>query len=186
MKQANVSAQIVEPYAEALMSLAKEQNLTEQFGGNVNFILELLQSSTELQDFFTNPFVNAESKKSVLRQLAQSEVHPLFLNFLMLLVDRRRIFALEGVCQQFRVLLRELNNTVLAEVTSTLELTEEQRNAVIQKVQAMTSAASVELETKIDPSLIGGVVIKIGSQVLDASIRGQLRRIGVSLLSATA
>jgi F-type H+-transporting ATPase subunit delta len=72
----------------------------------------------------------------------------------------------------------------LADVTSTIELNEAQRQAVIQKVKEMTQAAEVDLDTKIDPDLIGGVIIKIGSQVLDASIRGQLRRIGVSLLNA--
>jgi F-type H+-transporting ATPase subunit delta len=104
----------------------------------------------------------------------------------MLLIDRRRIFLLEAICRQYRVLLRQIKNTVLAEVTATLELNDAQRDAVIQKVKALTSASEVELEVKIDPELIGGVIIKVGSQVLDASIKGQLRRIGISLLSATA
>jgi F-type H+-transporting ATPase subunit delta len=148
--------------------------------------LGTLAASSELKDFLVNPFIKADSKKQVLRQLFEAQVQPYFFSFLMLLIDRRRIFLLEGICQQYRVLLRQLKNTVLAEVTSTLELTEMQRDAVIQKVKAMTNAAEVELEVKIDPDLIGGVIIKVGSQVLDASIKGQLRRIGISLLSATA
>ena len=67
---------------------------------------------------------------------------------------------------------------------SAVEVTEAQQQAVREKVQAMTSARSVELSTKLDPDLIGGVIIKVGSQVVDASLRGQLRRIGIRLSSA--
>ncbi len=185
MKQTSANAGMIEPYAEALMSLAQAQNLTDQFGENVSMTLGLIESSPELGDFLINPFIQADSKKAVVRQLFESEVQPYFLNFLLLLVDRRRIFLVEGICKQYRVLLRKLKNAVLAEVTSTIELSDSQRESVIQKVKELSSAAEVELETKIDPDLIGGVVIKVSSQVLDASIRGQLRRIGVSLLNAS-
>jgi F-type H+-transporting ATPase subunit delta len=185
MKQSAASAGMIEPYAEALMSLAEAQNLTSQFGENANAVLETLASSTELGEFLVNPFTKADSKKAVVRQLFESQVQPYFLNFLLLLVDRRRIFLLEGICRQYRVLLRKLSNTVLAEVISTIELSDSQRGSVIQKVKEMSQATEVELETKIDSELIGGVIIKVGSQVLDASIRGQLRRIGVSLLNPT-
>lgn len=180
------SAGMVEPYAEALMSLAQAQNLADPFGEDANLVLSTLSTSAELRDFLVNPFIKGDSKKQVLRQLFESQVQPYFLNFLLLLVDRRRIFLLEDICQQYRVLLRQLRNTVLAEVTSTLELTEAQREAVVQKIKSMTGAAAVELEVNIDRDLIGGVIIKVGSQVLDASIRGQLRRIGMSLLNAGA
>jgi F-type H+-transporting ATPase subunit delta len=184
MTQNTVSAGLVEPYAEALMSLAEAHNLTDAFGENANLILEVLKSSSDLKAFLANPFARGNVKKQVLQQVFGSEVQPYFLNFLMILVDRRRIFLLEEVCQQYQVLLRKLKNIVLADVTSTIELNEAQRQAVIQKVKQMTQAAEVDLDTRIDPDLIGGVIIKIGSQVLDASIRGQLRRIGVSLLNA--
>lgn len=176
-------AEIVEPYAEALMSLAQSQDLSDRFGEDVNFLRGLLQESTDLQQFLESPVVEAQAKQRVLRQIVAEQVHPYMLSFLMLLVDRRRILFLSGICQQYQVLLRRLNRTVLAEVTSTVELTEEQRQTTIQKVQQMSGAERVELETRIDPDLIGGVLIKVGSQVLDASIRGQLRRITNSLMS---
>jgi F-type H+-transporting ATPase subunit delta len=78
--------------------------------------------------------------------------------------------------------LRKLNQVVLAEVTSTVELNDSQKEALVQRVKGITKATDVEIQTQIDPSLIGGVIIKIGSQVIDASLRGQLRRIGMSLI----
>lgn len=179
-----VSAGIVEPYAEALMSIAQDKNVTNEIGEDVKGVLGLLNDSADLKDFLTNPLTKAEAKKEVLKQVFQSGVQEYFFNFLMLLVDRRRIFLLEAICEHYQTLLRKLNNTVLAEVTSTVELTEEQRSQIKAKVQQMTSANEVELSTSIDKDLIGGVIIKIGSEVLDASIRGQLRRMTTSLMSA--
>lgn len=183
MTQSTVSSTIVEPYAEALMSVAQSNNLTNQIGEDVSFVLSLLQTSDDLKNFLINPLTPADAQKAVLRQLAESRVQKQFFNFLLLLIDRRRIIFLEGICKYYQTLLRKLNNTVLAEVISTVELTDEQRHAITDKVKHMSQAAQVELETSIDPDLIGGVIIKIGSQVLDASIRGQLRRMNSSITS---
>jgi len=185
MKGGMVMSEIVEPYAEGLMSLAQGQNLTERLGEDVRDILEMLSSSPELNELMANPSIKPETKKGVLRQVGGDRVHPYTLNFLMLLVDRRRIQFLEGICKQYQAILRKLNKTVLAEVTSTVELTEEQKQAAIDRVKGMTGAAAVELESQIDPEIIGGVIIKVGSQVIDASLRGQLRRISISLNAAT-
>ncbi|WP_448525494.1 ATP synthase F1 subunit delta [Parathermosynechococcus lividus] len=181
MMQTTIRGELVEPYAEALLSLAQSHNLADQFQQDSGLILELLAASAELQEFLANPLINPDAKKNVLRQLTVDKVHGYFLNFLMLLVDRRRINLLAAICHQYRALLRKLRNIVLAEVTSAVELTEQQRQAVVEKVKAMTGAADVELAIAIDPELLGGVVIKVGSQIFDASLRGQLRRLSVSL-----
>lgn len=110
-----------------------------------------------------------------------SEASPYLRNFLLLLVDKRRIFFLPEILQQYLALLRQLNQTVLAEVTSAVALTEDQQQAVTEKVLALTKARQVELATKVDSDLIGGVIIKVGSQVIDSSIRGQLRRLSLRL-----
>jgi F-type H+-transporting ATPase subunit delta len=185
MKGSLVSAEVLEPYAEALMSIAKSTDLIDRFGEDVSSLLNLLENSEDLQIFLESPVVKEEDKKAVLRQISGDQLHPYIMNFLMLLVDRRRIRFLQGILKQFQAQLRELKQTVVAEVISAVELTDAQRQSVSEKVKAMTSANQVELDTKIDPDLIGGVIIKVGSQVIDASLRGQLRRIGISLSRAT-
>ena len=181
MKGSLVSAEVLEPYAEALMSIAQSNDQVDKIGEDVNTLLSLLESSPELKEFLANPIVQAAAKKAVLQQLVGEQLHPYMMNILKLLVDRRRILFLEGICQQFQTLLRRLKQTELAEITSAVELTEAQRESVKEKVKAISGAHEVELKTKIDPDLIGGVIIKVGSQVLDGSLRGQLRRIGMSL-----
>ncbi|HEY9798528.1 MAG TPA: ATP synthase F1 subunit delta [Leptolyngbyaceae cyanobacterium] len=185
MKGSLLSSEVLEPYAEALMSLAQSNDLTQRLGEDVAALLNLLEESGELRQFLASPVVSAENKKAVLQQIGGEELHPFMKNFLKILVDRRRIIFLEGICKHYQALLRKLNQAVLAEVASAVELTDAQKQSVREKVIAMTSANQVELNTKIDPDLIGGVIIKVGSQVVDASLRGQLRRIGLRLSSAT-
>ncbi|MFM6192397.1 MAG: ATP synthase F1 subunit delta [Planktothrix sp.] len=176
-----IAGEIIEPYASALMSLAQSRNLTEEFGNEIRSLLELLENSAELKNFLDNPVIKPQDKKAVLQRITGDQVNPLLRNFLMLLVDRGRILFLQGIGQQYLVLLRKLNQTVLAEITSAHPLTEAQQNTLTEKVKAMTNARSVEISTTLDPDLLGGVIIKVGSRVVDASLRGQLRRIGMKL-----
>jgi F-type H+-transporting ATPase subunit delta len=176
-----LSSEIAEPYTQALMSLAQSNGLTEQFGESCRSLVSLFEESPEFREFIANPIVKDNDKKSVLRRVMGEGENPYLMNFLMLLVDKRRIVFLEAIVKQYLKLLRDLNQVVLAEITSAKELTEEQKQAVIEKVKAIGNARNVEIQTTIDPNLLGGVIIKVGSQVLDASIRGQLRRIRMSL-----
>ncbi|MGC8712590.1 MAG: ATP synthase F1 subunit delta [Leptodesmis sp.] len=181
MKEGGVKGEILERYAQALLSLAQDNNTLDQVGNDVNSILGVLKESPDLQEFLDNPLIKPADKKAVMNRILGDSVHPYTRNFIQVLVDRRRIMFLEGICKEFQALLRKLNQTVLAEVTSARELTDDQKNSLREKVLAMTGARQVELETHIDPELIGGVVIRIGSQVIDASLRGQLRRLSLRL-----
>ena len=176
-----VSSEISEPYAQALMSLAQQHDLTNQFGETFRSLDSLLSESKEFREFVLNPVIKGEDKKAVLKQVMGDDTNPYLLNFLMLLVDKRRIVFLEAIVEQYLNLLRKLNQTVLAEVTSATQLSDSQRQDIIEKVKAIADARDVELKTSVDPDLIGGVIIKVGSKVIDASIRGQLRRISISL-----
>lgn len=184
MKNTIATEEIAAPYAQALMSVAQANNLTDAFGNDARSLVDLWRESEPLQTFLENPFVQPDAKKAVINRILADDTNALFRNFLMLLVDRKRINLLEAVCQQYLALLRELNGTVLAEVTSAVDLSDAQQNAVREQVIAMTGARQVELSQKVDSSLIGGVIIKVGSQVVDASLRGQLRRLSLRLTSS--
>lgn len=184
MNDATLNSEIASPYAKALMSVAADSNAVEQVGAEVTELLGILASSEELTGFLSNPLMSPDSKKGVLRQVAEGKVSDFLLNFLLLLVDRGRIAFLKSVLQQYQALLREQNQTVLADVTAAVDLTEDQQSAICDRVKTMTGAHNVELSVQVDPSLLGGLVIKVGSQVVDASLRGQLRRIGLQLATS--
>lgn len=184
MSASVVTSEVAEPYARALLSLTQDSGTTDETNNLARDVLELLNQSEELVGFFVNPLTSAEAKKGVIRQILGESANSNFLNFLQLLVDRGRAALMAPILSQYQALVREVNQTVLAEVSSAIELSDEQKESIRQKVVSMTGARAVELNTNIDSSLLGGVIIKIGSQVIDASLRGQLRRIGIQLGAA--
>lgn len=177
-----ISEQLSTPYAEALLSLAQQENLVDAIADDMRGIASVLKEIPEFAGFLANPLVDAAAKKSVLATVLQERVQAYTLNFLNILVDRGRIIILAAVCSSFLALVRRAKNIALAEVRTTKPLSDTQRDAVIGKVKALTGAVDVELEALIDPALIGGVIIKVGSQVIDASLRGQLRRLSLQLV----
>lgn len=180
--QSAITAEVVEPYAEALMSLTKSHNITDEVAYSVRELKNLFENSEDLRNFMASPLVSGEDKKEVIRKIAEGQVHPFLLNFLLLLVERKRIRFAEGIFSKYLEIVRQLNNVVLAEVTSAVRLYEGEAERLVEKIKQITGASGVEIQTKIDPEIIGGVIIKVGSQVYDASLKGQLRRISLSML----
>jgi len=181
MKGTLYSGEIAEPYAQALMSVAQQDNLAEAFGDEMRSLLTLLNESPDFAAMLSSPVVQDGDKKAILRSVLGSGANPNLVNFLMLVVDKRRIIFLGAIARQYLGILRQYTNTVLAEVTSALKLTDAQKDQVTAKVKQLTGAQGVELETSVDPEILGGIIIKVGSQVFDSSLRGQLRRVGISL-----
>jgi F-type H+-transporting ATPase subunit delta len=179
MISSTMAEKVVDPYAEALIALGSGQGLLDTFAADMRFIAEVLRATPELCQFLANPVIKAEAKKNLLQQVFADQIHPLLLNALKLLTDRRRIMFLGTVCRRFLDLQRKLQNIVLAEVTTAIPLTEAQQQSIRERVMDFTRASGVELQTAQDPELLGGVVIKIGSQVIDLSLRGQLRRLAL-------
>ncbi|AFY74730.1 ATP synthase, F1 delta subunit [Synechococcus sp. PCC 7502] len=183
MKSGSFSQAIVEPYADALMAVAQEHNLVEAFGNDIQVILNTLEASEDFKKLLLAPLIPESVKKDLLNSLFANQVNPFIASFLNLLVERRRILFLEPICLKFQELLRKKNRIALAEISTAVGLSDPQKEALTKKVLELTGAASVELAIKLNPDLIGGVIIKVGSQVIDASLRGQLRRLTTGLLA---
>lgn len=181
MSTSLISAEIGEPYAQALLDLSQSLNDTQHFADEFKGLQYLFDESEDFSEFIANPVIGSEVKKSFLRRVIGDNVNHYIYNFLDLLIDKRRIIFLSAIVEQYLKLVRELNQVVLAEVISARELSSDQQYSLIDKVRGISGATEVELKTSIDESLIGGVIIKIGSQVIDASLKSQLRRIGMSL-----
>ncbi len=177
-----IAKQLSVPYAEALLALAKQHDLVDAIADDMRGLAAVLQETPELGVFLANPLVKPAVKKAVLGKTLADKVNPFTLNFLNLLADRGRIIVLAAIADSFLALVRRLKNIALAEVRTTKPLSDAQQAAVVDKVKQITGAVDVELATHIDATLIGGVIIKVGSQVIDASIRGQLRRLSLQLV----
>ena len=103
------------------------------------------------------------------------------LKFLMLLVDRGRIAYLDGIAYKFLELSYKEESIEIAKVTSSVQLSAQQQKAIAEKLKKITGAKQIKLALKVDPQLIGGFTIEIGSKLIDTSIRGQLKQISTLL-----
>lgn len=147
-------------------------------------LLVLWESSAELRDTMTSPVIEPDVKKKILVSLFGEQVTPALLNLFKLMADRQRLSLLDAVLIRFLELFREQRGITLASVTSATPLSEDQQLALRQKVIAVAGTESVEFDLSVDPALIGGFVVSLGSQVIDASLAGQVRRLGLSLAKA--
>ena len=178
---------IATPYAEALLQIGNQQATSDDFAADARAVLELWTTSAVLRDALGSPILEPGVKKAVITALFQEKEvvrQTAVLNLLKLLADRQRLSLMGAVFERFLELYRKAKGIALAEVTSATRLTPEQENQLKQKVRAMAGSAAVDCSITVDPSLIGGLIVRIGSQVVDASLAGQVRRLGLSLAKA--
>jgi F-type H+-transporting ATPase subunit delta len=169
------------PYAEALLQVAESRQETDTVATQARQLLDLWHNSAQLREAMASPVLEPEAKKAALSALFDGQVTASVQNLLKLLADRQRIAVLDAVLERFLELYRELRQITLAKVSSATPLSDEQQAQLNQKVQALAGTQAVEFELSVDPALIGGFVVNLGSQVIDASLAGQVRRLGLAL-----
>lgn len=172
---------ITSPWAEAFLQVADSRNETEQVIEQVRSLRSLWDESPELRHAMASPVLEVEAKKKALDNLFGSSLSPSFLNLLRLLADRQRISLLDAVLDRVLELYRQQNNIALATVTSAVALSEEQQQQISDKARLVAGTEKVEIQQHVDSSLIGGFVLSVGSKVIDASLAGQVRRLGLEL-----
>jgi F-type H+-transporting ATPase subunit delta len=176
-------SKIAESYAEALLELADSNSSLKDTTNDMNIVSQFLVNSNDLKKFLGNPLITREAKKNVLKDVLGEQIGSKSLTFLLLLVDRNRIAFLEDITQKFLELSYKKESIEIAKVTSSLQLSTQQQQSLAEKLKKVTGAKQIKLALKVDPSLIGGFTVEIGSKLIDTSIRGQLRQIS-SLLGA--
>jgi len=172
---------ITTPYAEAFLQVAESRNEVDEVVTQAKSILEIWNTCPEFSDAMSSPVLEVNQKKAALEKLFSSQVTPSFLNLLKLLADRQRIGLLNSVLERLLEIYREQRNIALATITSASALNEDQQSELLKKVQSIAGTDNLEIDLKVDSELIGGFVVNVGSKVIDASIAGQVRRLGLAL-----
>jgi len=178
-----VVSKVAEPYAEALLDLAKSTNTLKEITNDINIVSQFLENSVDLKKFLENPLVTREAKKNVIKDVLGEQITTSTLRFLLLLVDRSRIALLGGIAQKFLELSYKEESIEIAKVTSSVQLSAQQQKNLAKRLKIITGAKQIKLALKVDPQLIGGFTVEVGSKMIDNSIRGQLKQIS-NLLGA--
>src|SRR3954469_7039582 len=173
-----------EVYARALFEAAMEHGELDEVHDQLAIWTDALGENKNLQTFFFSPrFSSAEKKDAIRKIIDGGNEH--FLNFLELLAERHRLPATFRIRRSFDELWREEHKMLTVEVTSAIELDDGLVTSIGDRIEERTGRR-IELTSRVDPDIIGGIVLRVGNKVLDASVSGRLQRLRKQITRAAA
>jgi F-type H+-transporting ATPase subunit delta len=172
-------------YARALFDVARAEGVDfDTVASDLSDVAGTVAGHAQLQRVFGNPAIPAARKRGIVEQLlARTTVTPIVARTLLLLAARDRLVLLPDLAEAYRARLMDHRNTVRAELTTALPLPPE-RAAALQQGLAQVTGRDVLLDVKVDPSILGGAVARVGSTVYDGSVTTQLEKLKQQLVTA--
>lgn len=174
-------------YARALFDVAQREGDIQQVGRDIAGVNALLSANEILGRTFANPAIPAARKRAVVEQLLARSggISPILAKLLLLLAERDRLALIPDIASAYETRLMDHAQVVRAEVTTAVPLSDD-RVAALRQGLAAATGRQVQLDTRIDPSIIGGAVARIGSTVYDGSVTTQLQKVKERLTAAAA
>jgi F-type H+-transporting ATPase subunit delta len=170
-------------YSAALFEVAKADAILDAVGEDLSLIERSLRQHDLLREMLSQPLVTQERKSKMLADVFGDNITATSLNFLKLLVRKRRADLVQETIDEFRVLLAEHLNIVDATARTAVAMTASQKEALVKSLEKLTGKR-VNLTAEVDPNMIGGVIVRIGDNIIDGSVRGRLHRLETQLLGS--
>ena len=168
-------------YALALLDLADEKRQLDAVAGDLRGLLSTIEGSDDLRRMIRSPlFTRAEQTKAMTAILDKAGVGDMTRRFVLVVAENRRLFVLPQIIKAYVAELSRRRGEVTAEVTSAVQLSEAQQTALVEALRAKVGG-KVQIEMKIDKSLIGGLIVKVGSRMIDSSLRSKLQRMQLAM-----
>jgi len=170
-------------YSKAFFSLAKEKNQLEPLKKDIEAIFTLCNESADFRLLLESPVVKTSQKKKLIRAIFDQKINPLTLNFLELIAENKREVHLPGICRNILSFYRQDQGVKSAIVTTATSMS----SSIIAEIKSELEKqlnAQIELSQKVDENIIGGFVLRIDDQQVDASIAHQLRKVKETLLQS--
>lgn len=177
----NEASGLAKRYATALFELARSQDTLDPVAQDLAGLAELYDNSEDLRRLVRSPVLSrVQQGRGISAVAEQMGAQKLTRNFLGVLAEKRRLFALPEVISAYQAMLRRHRGEVSAEVTAATELSEDQMQAVRAQLRQVTGK-DVDLTLRVDPDLLGGLIVRLGSRMIDASLRSKLQRLELSM-----
>jgi len=168
-------------YAAALFELAQESNAIDGVTGDLARFEGLIAESTDLQRLVRSPvFSSDDQTKAITAILDRAQIGGIAGNFVKLVARNRRLFAVRDIIAGYRKLVAKARGETVADVTAAQPLDDTNLNVLKEALKAATGK-DVAVNVKVDPSLIGGLIVKIGSRMIDASLKTKLQSIKIAM-----
>jgi F-type H+-transporting ATPase subunit delta len=167
--------EIAAVYARSLFEVAKEQDKLDDVREQLGVFADALNETRELQVFFFSPYFSTQEKEDGLER-AVTDVDPVVMNFLKLLIEKHRMPVIFRIRGAYDALWEEENKLLPVEITSAVELDERIVKQLGDRISEQTGR-KVDLSSHVEPDILGGIVVRVGNSVLDASIRNRLEQL---------
>jgi F-type H+-transporting ATPase subunit delta len=175
------AAGLADRYAAALFDLADERRALDEVANDLRQLRTMIGESPELRRLVRSPVLSRVEQGRAIAALAQQAgLSEITRNFLGLVAQNRRLFAVPDMIEAFLAKLAERRGEVTAQVTAAQELTPAQ-SAALQEQLRKAVGSKVAVEVKVDPALLGGMVVKVGSRMVDASLKSKLQRLQIAM-----
>ena len=169
-----IGSKVAKRYAKALFEIGQEDGQFEKYGQDLNEFVAFYKQSDQFRQVISNPVFPVSDRKKILNYvLDKGEFSETTKSFLRLLLDKNRVRTIEAIRSYYLALTDEASNIARAEITTARPLKAEALERLEKALEAMTSK-QIKSEVKEDRNLVGGIVVKIGDMVFDASIKAQL------------
>jgi F-type H+-transporting ATPase subunit delta len=176
-----IRASLAGRYASALFELARDERQIETVSNSLDTVKQALAQSPDLKAVTTSPLVNrAEAAKAIAAAAGTLGVDPLTTRFLGVLAKNGRLSQLDAVISTFARLAAAHRGETTAEVTSAFPLNDDQLAALKANLQAR-GGSDVAIDARVDPSILGGIVVRLGSRMIDASIKTKLNNLALAM-----
>lgn len=166
-------SQVAKRYAEALFGLASKQNIVAEVNADLKELTKVVETTPELLSLVNAPKISASQKKAMLTNIL-ADVNTAVLNTIHLLVDKKRINEIAEVAKEFQVLAASSQGAAEATVFSTRALTDDERAEISASFAALVGMEKLEITNIIEPSLLGGIRVRIGNYIYDSTIASKL------------
>ncbi len=173
---------ISKTYGNALFELAVEEQKIDVFAEEIKEIMQILKAHTQLQQLMKHPKIVKEEKISILESIFKGNIQDELTGFLVLIIMKDRYSEIEQILNYFLEQVKALKKIGVCNVVTAIELQQEQKSKVEQKLLDTTDFLSMEMNYQVDQSIIGGMVIRIGDRVVDSSIATKIGEMQKELL----
>lgn len=177
----NENKLVSERYAQALLELVSDNLSKEDILKELLDITESVKGSGDLNKVMTSPVISNDEKKNVISKLFENTTNKVILNFLKLLIDKNRFSMLESITKEYKNEINRLNNLLSINVTSAIDLTEDEKSAIKDKLSNILNK-NIELEWATNPDIIAGLVFEVGDNIIDNSLRHKLQDLSRNIM----
>ena len=167
-------------YAKAMFDVSEEMGKTDEVLKQFSSAIKTVRGNHELFTVITSPVVKADDKKDIIQKVFEGTMEQYLINFIKILIDKNKIFLINDIFNRFSNMVDEKHTIERGIVVSAIKLGDEEISKLEESLSKKFSRI-IELENKVDPSIIGGILVRVGNKEIDGTVKGKMKGLNKEL-----